>query len=112
MAAERGIEVNHTAIFRWVIKFTPEVERIVRLLKRPAGESWRLDETYIKVNDLWKYLYRAVDREGNTVDYLLTARRDRKAAKRFIGKAIKSNDGPIKINIDKSGSARWGRASE
>jgi putative transposase len=104
MAAERGLKVDHTTIYRWVIKFTPELEKAVRLLKRPAGKSWRLDETYIKVKGQWKYLYRAVDKEGNTVDYLLTAKRDRKAAKRFICKAIKSNVEPIKINIDKSGS--------
>ncbi len=104
MAAERGLKVDHTTIYRWVIKFTPELEKAVRLLKRPAGKSWRLDETYIKVKGQWKYLYRAVDKEGNTVDYLLTAKRDRKAAKRFICKAIKSNVGPIKINIDKSGA--------
>jgi len=104
MAAERGLEVDHTTIYRWVIKFTPELEKAVRLLKRPVGKSWRLDETYIKVKGQWKYLYRAVDKEGNTVDYLLTAKRDRKAAKRFICKAIKSNVEPIKINIDKSGA--------
>ncbi|MFW7382051.1 MAG: IS6 family transposase [Oligoflexus sp.] len=104
MDAERGLEVDHTTIYRWVINFTPELEKIVRLLKRSAGKSWRLDETYIKVKGQWKYLYRAVDREGNTVDYLLTAKRDRKAAKHFICKAIKSNDEPIKINIDKSGA--------
>jgi transposase-like protein len=104
MAAERGLKVDHTTIYRWVIKFTPELEKAVRLLKRPAGKSWRLDETYIKVKGQWEFLYRAVDKEGNTVDYLLTAKRDRKAAKRFICKAIKSNVEPIKINIDKSGS--------
>ena len=104
MAAERGLEVDHTTIYRWVIKFTPELEKAVRLLKRPAGKCWRLDETYIKVKGQWKYLYRAVDKDGNTVDYLLTAKRDRKAATRFLCKAIKLNDEPIKINIDKSGA--------
>ena len=104
MAAERGLEVDHTTIYRWVIKFTPELEKAVRLLKRPAGKSWRLDETYIKVKGQWKYLYRAVDKEGVTVDYLQTAKRDTKAAKRFLSKAIRSNVQPIKINIDKSGS--------
>ena len=104
MAAERGLEVDHTTIYRWVIKFTPELENTVRLLKRPAGRSWRLDETYIKVKGEWKYLYRAVDRESNTVDYLLTSKRDRKAAKRFICRAVGSNVEPLKINIDKSGA--------
>jgi len=104
MAAERGLLVDHTTIHRWVLKFTPELEKAIRLLKRPAGKSWRLDETYIKVKGQWKYLYRAVDKDGNTVDYLLTAKRDRKAATRFLCKAIKLNDEPIKINIDKSGA--------
>lgn len=104
MAVERGLEVDHTTIYRWVIKFTSELVKAVRLLKRPAGKSWRLDETYIKVKGQWKYLYRAVDKDGNTVDYLLTAKRDRKAATRFLCKAIKRNDNPIKINIDKSGA--------
>jgi len=80
------------------------LEKSVRILKRPAGKSWRLDETYIKVKGQWKYLYRAVDKEGNTVDYLLTAKRDRTAAKRFSCKAIGSNALPKKIDIDKSGA--------
>ena len=104
MATERDLEVDHTTIYRWVINFTPEMEKTVRRLKRSAGKSWRLDETYIKVKGQWKYLYRAVDKEGNTVDYLLTANRDTRAAKRFLSKAIRSNVQPIKINIDKSGS--------
>ena len=104
MAAERGLEVDHTTIYRWVIKFTPELEKAVRFLKRPAGKSWRLDETYSKVKGQWKYLYRPVDKKAMTVDYLLTAKRDTKAAKRFLSKAIRSNVQPIKINIDKSGS--------
>ncbi len=104
MARERGLEVDHTTIYRWVIKFTPEIEKAVRKLKRTIGKSWYMDETYVKVKGEWKYLYRAVDREGNTVDYLLTAKRDRKAAKRFISKAIESNEEPAKINIDKSGA--------
>ncbi len=65
----------------------PEIPDYLEL-KKLAGKSWRLDETYVKVKDQWKYLYRAVDKEGNTIDYHLTAKRDRKAAKRFICKAI------------------------
>ncbi|MDQ3231044.1 MAG: IS6 family transposase, partial [Pseudobdellovibrionaceae bacterium] len=64
MAEERGLEVDHTTIYRWVIKFTPGLEKALRRLKRPLGKSWRLDETYIKVKGQWKYLYRAVDKEG------------------------------------------------
>ncbi len=104
MAAERGVDIDHSTIYRWVIKFTPEIEKEVFKNKRPVAKSWRLDETYIKVKGQWKYLYRAVDKQGKTIDILLTARRDCTAAKRFLIKAIKLNGTPIKINIDKSGS--------
>ncbi|MCZ6820501.1 MAG: IS6 family transposase, partial [Calditrichaeota bacterium] len=68
------------------------------------GHRWRLDETYSKIKGEWKYLYRAVDKQGNTVDFLLTAKRDKKAARRFLNKAIGSNGKPSLINIDKSGA--------
>jgi len=104
MAKDRGLEVDHSSIQRWVVKFTPQIENNFRKKKKPTGSSWRMDETYVKIKGKWKYLYRAVDKEGNTVDYLLTAKRDLKAAKRFFKKSIKSNEVPKKINIDKSGS--------
>ena len=104
MALDRGVVVDSSTICRWVIKFSPDLEKAVRKNKPSSGTSWRLDETYIKVKGQWKYLYRAVDKEGQTVDYLLTAKRDRKAAKRFLKKAIKSNGLPEKINIDRSGA--------
>ncbi|HYX34716.1 MAG TPA: IS6 family transposase [Oligoflexus sp.] len=102
MAAEHGLEIDHNTIYRWVMKCKPRLEKAVRRLKRPAGKSWRLDATYIKVRGQRKYLYRAVDKEGDTVDYLLAAKRDRKAEKRFLSKAIKLNDEAVKITIDKS----------
>ena len=80
------------------------LERQFRARKRLVGGSWRLDETYVKVKGCWKYLYRAVDKAGATVDFLLTAKRDRKAALRFLRKAIGQNDAPKKISIDKSGA--------
>ena len=104
MALDRGVEVDASTIYRWVIKFTSDLEKVVRKKKSSVGTSWRMDETYIKVKGQWKYFYRAVDKEGQTVDYLLTAKRDKKAAKRFLTKAIKSNGLPEKINIDKSGA--------
>ncbi len=104
MMLERGIEVDHTSIYRWVIKYTPEIEKKFRKYKRPTGSSWRLDETYIKIKGEWKYLYRAVDKAGETIDFLLAAKRDLRAAKRFLKKAIRNNGEPEKINIDKSGS--------
>lgn len=104
MAKDRGLSINPSTINRWVLKFTPGFEKAARTQKKPVNSSWRMDETYIKVNGEWKYLYRAVDKEGNTVDYLLRAKRDRKAAAAFFKKAIGSSGVPEKINIDKSGS--------
>ena len=104
MMKERGVEVDHSSLNRWVLKFTPELEKVFRQHKRAVGSSWRMDETYISVKGKWKYLYRAVDKSGDTVDFLLTAKRDRKAAMRFLRKAIKQNGLPAKITIDKSGA--------
>ena len=104
MMEERGIEVDHSTLHRWVLKYTPQLEREFRKRKGPVGKSWHMDETYIKVKGKWKYLYRAVDKTGQTVDFLLTAHRDRKAAKRFLRKAIRSHGRPAKITIDKSGA--------
>ena len=101
---ERGVDVDHATLQRWVVKYTPMVEAKFRMKKRTVGRSWRMDETYIKIKGTWHYLYRAVDREGNTIDFLLTKKRDTKAAKRFLIKAIGSNGLPEKITIDKSGA--------
>ena len=104
MMEERGVEVDHSTLNRWVIKYAPLLEQQFRAHKRPVGSSWRLDETNVKVKGSWKYLYRAVDKAGATVDFLLTAKRDRKAALRFLRKAIGQNGVPEKITIDKSGA--------
>ena len=101
---ERGVEVDHSSLNRWVLKYAPELEKAFRQRKRPVGTSWRMDETYISVKGQWTYLYRAVDKSGDTVDFLLTAKRDGKAAMRFLRKAIKQNGTPAKITIDKSGA--------
>ncbi len=104
MLEEGGVEVDHSTLNRWVVKYTPLLDRQFRGRKRPVGASWRLDETYVKVKGVWKYLYRAVDKAGATVDFLLTAKRDRKAALRFLRKAIGQHGVPKKITIDKSGA--------
>jgi transposase-like protein len=84
-------------IYRWVQKFTPQLEATFRNgKKRPVGKSWRMDETYIKINGQWRYLYRAVDKAGQTIDFLLTAHRDKKAALRFLKKAIRHHGLPEK----------------
>jgi transposase-like protein len=102
--AERGVEVDHTTIMRWVHQYSPEIEKKVRRHLRPTNDSWRVDETYIKVKGEYKYLYRAVDSDGNTIDFMLSAKRDRKAAKRFFKKALGSNhnQAPRVITVDKN----------
>ena len=104
MMQERGVFVDHVTVHRWAIKMLPVLASVFRRRKRPVGRSWRMDETYIKVSGQWKYLYRAVDREGDTVDFLLTAKRDLAAARRFLERAINLHDVPEKITIDKSGA--------
>ena len=104
MMEERGVTVDHSTVSRWAIRFLPLLEKIFRKYKRPVGGSWRMDETYIKVKGTWKFLYRAVDRNGKTIDFLLTAKRDKAAAKRFFDKAMQANGVPEKIIMDKSGA--------
>jgi putative transposase len=105
MMAERGVHIDHTSIYRWVQKFTPQLEATFRQSKmRPVGKSWRMDETYIKIKGQWRYLYRAVDKAGQTVDFLLTAHRDKQAALRFFRKAVRQHGLPDKVTIDKSGA--------
>ena len=77
--AERGIKVDHTTIMRRVHQYSPEIEKKVRKYLRPTNDSWRMDETYIRVKGEWKYLYRAVDSNGNTIDFMLSAKRNKKA---------------------------------
>ena len=100
----RGAEVDHSTLQRWVKRFVSLIDKRVRQNKKPVNGSWRMDETYIKLNGKWVYLYRAVDKEGNTIDFLLRARRDAVAAKAFFRKAFKENGIPNKVTIDKSGS--------
>ena len=104
MMRERGVFVDHATVHRWTIKMLPVLAAVFRRRKHPVGKSWRMDETYIKVASQWKYLYRVVDRAGDTVDFLLTAKRDMAAARRFLECAINLHDLPEKITIDKSGA--------
>ncbi|WP_157650152.1 IS6 family transposase [Burkholderia ubonensis] len=104
MMAERGVSVDHSTVHRWAIKLLPVLEKAFRQRKRSVGKSWRMDETYIKVNGAWKYLYRAVDKDGNTIDFLLRARRDKAAARRYFEKSIAQNGAPETVTIDKSGA--------
>jgi putative transposase len=101
---ERGYVVDHSTIQRRVIYYAPRVEKAFHKNKKWVGMRWRMDETYLKIKGQWRYLYRAVDKQGNTIDFLLTAKRDTKAARRFLNKAIGSNGKPSLINTDKSGA--------
>ena len=100
----RGVKVDHSTIQRWVFKFSPMIEATMHKRKKQICDSWRMDETYIKVGGKDRYLYRAVDKQGNTVDFLLTKRRIKGSAQKFLNKAIGNNGKPRLINIDKSGS--------
>ena len=104
----RGVEVDHSTIQRWVFKFSPEVEKNMNKRKRQVGLSWRMDETYIKVGGKDRYLYRALDKFRNTVDFLLTKRRMKGSAQKFLNKAMGNNSKPRVINIDKSGANKSG----
>ncbi len=100
MMAECGVDVSHTTILRWVQRFVPEFEKRWNCYARPIGTSWRVDETYIKVRGRWTYLYRAVDKQGCTVDFLLSQHRDIAAARQFFTRAIKQHGAPEKITVD------------
>jgi transposase-like protein len=104
MMQERGVEVDHSTLNRWVVKYSRQLVQAFVRHKMPVGASWRMDETYVRVKGKWKYLYRAVDKEGRAIDFLLTAHRDKKAAMRFLAKAIRYQGSPEKITIDKSGA--------
>jgi putative transposase len=101
MMAERGgVVVDHTTAHRWAVKILPVLAAVLRRRKRPVGTSWRMDEVYILVGGQWKYLYRAVDRAGDTIDFPLCAHRDCAAARRFFERAMDLHGVPDKITID------------
>ena len=99
---ERGVHVDHATINRWVVKYSPQLEEAFHRHKRPVWLSWRMDEIYIRVKGHWYYLYRAVDKTGQTIDFLLTEQRDERAAMRFLTKAIRRHGVPETITIDGS----------
>ena len=105
-APRARVEVDHTTLYRWVQHYAPEIEKRLRWCYKPTmGYSWRVDETYVKVKGKWAYLYRAIDKRGHTIDFYLSSTRNTQAAKRFLGKALKSIKSwayPNTINTDKA----------
>ncbi len=104
MFSDRGIQVDHTTLFRWIQAYAPELEKRIRPHLRTTNGSWRVDETYIRVKGKWVYLYRAVDALGQTIDFLLSPKRDAAAARRFFRKALKQSHtvNPRTITVDKN----------
>ena len=100
MMAERHVDLAHTTILRWVQRYVPEFAKRWQRYSRQVGTSWRCDETYIRIKGRWVYLYRAVDREGQTVDFFLSEHRDIAAAKRFLQQASEKRGVPEKITLD------------
>tara|TARA_B100000780_G_scaffold271042_1_gene231553 strand:+ start:2584 stop:3102 length:519 start_codon:yes stop_codon:yes gene_type:complete len=109
--AERGVEVDHATLNRWVVKYSPKIAKSAQQRKLAIGQSWRMDETYIKVKGKWTYLYRAIDKHGKTLDFMLSKRREKAAARLFFRCAIETNGVPSRIAINKSGAnfadLRW-----
>nr|WP_210381474.1 IS6 family transposase [Microvirga zambiensis] len=106
MMAERGISVDHATVGRWVVRYSPELLERFNRRKRPVSRKWHVDETYVKVRGQWRYLYRAIDSEGDTVEFWFSERRNLTAAKRFLRKAMQRHGRPDRIVIDGSQTNR------
>ncbi len=104
MMKERGLNVHHSTLFRWVQRYAPEINKRMRPHLKMSGTSYRVDETYIKVGKSCKYLYRAVDKDGQTIEFMLSAKRDVVAAKQFFRKMMRADHRrlPFSINVDKN----------
>jgi len=105
---ELGIKVDHATLNRWVIRFSPLIAAAAMKKKQPSAGSWRVDETYLKVKGQWVYYYRAVDKHGDTLDFMLSEHRDEEAATQFFKQAIDNNGLPHRVVIDKSGANEAG----
>jgi transposase, IS6 family len=103
MLAERGIEVDHVTVYRWVHEFTPLFADAARPLRHAPGDRWFVDETYVKVAGRWRYLYRAVDQYGQVIDVLLSEQRDTVTARRFFTRALRHGPAPVEVTTDKAG---------
>ena len=104
--AERGAQVNYATLNRWVVKYSPDIAKAAQTRKQSTAGSWRVDETYIKVKGTWMYLYRAIDKHGKTLDFMLSKRRDKAAARLFFRRAIEVNGLPSRTMISPAPAAR------
>ena len=107
LLAERGLSVDHVTVWRWVQRYAPELDRRLRKRLKATNDSWRVDETYVRVKGKWRYLYRAVDSTGATLDFLLSAKQDAAAAKRFLAKALGGANHPAPRVINTDGHAAY-----
>jgi transposase-like protein len=103
LLGERGIEVDHVTVYRWVQRFTPLFAEAARPLRHATGDRWFVDETYVKVAGRWRYLYRAVDQYGQVIDVMLSEQRDSLAARRFFTRALRHGPAPVEVTTDKAG---------
>jgi IS6 family transposase len=103
LLAERGVEVDHVTVYRWVQRFTPLFADAARPLRHTTGDRWFVDETYVKVAGQWRYLYRAVDQFGQVIDVLVSTQRDTAAARRFFVRALRHGPAPVEVTTDKAG---------
>jgi len=103
LLAERGVEVDHVTVYRWVQRFTPLFADAARPLRHATGDRWFVDETYVKIAGRWRYLYRAVDQYGQVIDVLLSEQRDTAAARRFFIRALRHGPTPVEVTTDKAG---------
>ena len=102
LLAERGVEVDHVSIYRWVQRFAPEFAEAARARRHVAGDRWHVDETYVKVGGIWRYLFRAIDQFGQVIDVFLSPRRDAKAARRFFARAMdRTRISPVEVTTDR-----------
>jgi transposase-like protein len=104
MMHERGLDVDHSTVFRWVQRYAPEINKRIRPFLKMSGTSYRVDETYIKVGKVCKYLYHAMDKQGQTIEFMLSAKRDASAAKRFFKKMMRADHRrlPFSTSVDKN----------
>src|SRR3954469_6686149 len=102
LLSERGVEVDHVTVYRWVQRFTPLFADAARPCRHATGDRWFVDETYVKVAGRWRYLYRAVDQYGQVIDVLLAVHRDTAAARRFFVQALRHGPAPVEVTTDKA----------